>query len=330
MIVEFNKLKEEFKRVLIKYEVEEDIAEEISQVLAENDLDGVHTHGSIRFIDFIENDIGKKRVNFNNRPELAASFGAYEVVDGKGGLGILNAKYATDRAMDLAEKYGIGLVALKNTNHWMRGGSYAWQAADQGYALMAWTNTRPNMKPWGGDENKLGNSPIVVGVPRENGEHVVVDMALTQYSYGKIEENYLKGEELKVYGGRNKAGELTKDPAEIMESLDLLPTGYWKGSSLSFAIDMLGVFLSEGKSVEEIGRQPGNHNITQIFIAMDSRENVNIEKINKIMNNSLKDLKSNDNIDIRYPGERVIKDRKKNLEEGIFIHDEIWEKIGRL
>lgn len=36
-----------------------------------------------------------------------------------------------DRAMEIADQFGIGVVALKNANHWMRGGGYGWQAAEK-------------------------------------------------------------------------------------------------------------------------------------------------------------------------------------------------------
>ncbi|STM18251.1 2,3-diketo-l-gulonate reductase [Escherichia coli] len=48
-----------------------------------------------------------------------------------------------DRAIELAADHGIGLVALRNANHWMRGGSYGWQAAEKGYIGICWTNPSP-------------------------------------------------------------------------------------------------------------------------------------------------------------------------------------------
>ena len=61
-----------------------------------------------------------------------ASFGAMERWDGQRGFGPLNARHAMARAVELAHQFGIGMVALGNNNHWMRGGTYGWQAADAG------------------------------------------------------------------------------------------------------------------------------------------------------------------------------------------------------
>ena len=73
------------------------------------------------------------------------------------------------RAIALARAHGIGCVALANTNHWMRGGSYGWQAADAGVIGICWTNTLANLPPWGAADPRIGNNPLVIAVPRAAG-----------------------------------------------------------------------------------------------------------------------------------------------------------------
>ena len=102
-------------------------------------------------------------VDIHGRPELIASFGAIERWDGKRGPGNLNAHAAMDRAISLSRQYGMGAVTLANTNHWMRGGSYGWQAADAGVIGICWTNTIPLMPPWGSAEVKIATWPSLDG-----------------------------------------------------------------------------------------------------------------------------------------------------------------------
>ena len=127
--------------------------------------------------------------------------GAIERWDGHRGFGPLNAKRAMDRACELAKENGIGCVALGNNNHWMRGGTYGWLAADHGCIGICWSNTMPNMPAWGGLNRKIGNNPLIMAVPRSNGEHAMIDCAVSQFSYGKIEDCRLKGLKLPVPGG---------------------------------------------------------------------------------------------------------------------------------
>jgi 3-dehydro-L-gulonate 2-dehydrogenase len=102
-----------------------------------------------------------------------------------------------DRALTLARRQGVGAVALANTTHWMRGGSYGWQAAAAGFIGMCWTNTMPNLPQWGSAEARLGNNPLVFAVPRPRG-HVVLDMAMSQFSYGALDSYREQGETLPV------------------------------------------------------------------------------------------------------------------------------------
>lgn len=334
MKVKFEDLKREFKRVLISRNVREDLAEMSSGLFAENDLDGVHTHGSLRFPHFIST-IDEGKLDVNNVAEKESGFNGYEVWNGNNGMGNINATIAMDRAMELADEYGIGLVALKHTNHCMRGGTYAWQAANKGYVSISWTNSYPLMPMWGGLDNKLGNNPIVFGIPRENSEHIVIDTALSQYSYGKLQQYRLNGEELPVIGGYDEDGNLTKDPAAIEKTKNVLPIGYWKGASLSFALDMVGLMLSGGNSVAKVDAQnKGNFDLVQVFICMDPSKNLNLDEINKDIDFSIEELKKSKLVDesrgIRYPGERVISVREKNLKDGIEINDETWEIIKNL
>lgn len=105
--------------------------------------------------------------------------------------------------MEIASKNGIGLVSIKNTNHWLRAGSYGWIAVDNGFILIAWTNTIPIILPYGSSENLIGNNPLVIAVPRKKG-HLVLDMAVSQYSYGTIASYVRQGKELPEFGGYDK------------------------------------------------------------------------------------------------------------------------------
>src|SRR4029077_7469904 len=150
------------------------------------------------------------------------SFGSLERWDGNSGPGNLNAWRCMERAIAISRRHGIGCVALANTNHWMRGGPYGWQAADAGVIGICWTNTLPNLPPWGAGDPRLGNNPLIIAVPRKEG-HVVLDMAMSQFSYGAIESYRRKGAMLPVPGGFSVTGELTTDPAAIEQSYRPLP-----------------------------------------------------------------------------------------------------------
>lgn len=147
MRVAYETMLAEFERVLKKYGFSVDRAHDAAEIFAQNSLAGVFSHGLNRFpvvVDYLK----KGGIDPAAEAECVASFGAMERWDGHRGFGPLNAKRVMDRAVELAKQNGIGLVALGNNNHWMRGGTYGWQATDQGCIGICWSNTCPNMPAW--------------------------------------------------------------------------------------------------------------------------------------------------------------------------------------
>ena len=183
--------------------------------------------------------------------------------------GNLNAWHSMERAIALSREHGMGCVALANTNHWMRGGSYGWQAADAGVIGICWTNTLPNLPPWGASDPRVGNNPLVIAVPRPAG-HIVLDMAMSQFSYGALASYRVRGELLPVDGGFDSDGRLTRDPGAIEDSNRPLPIGFWKGSGLALMLDLLAAMLSGGKASYQIEPIPERETrVSQVFIAID-------------------------------------------------------------
>ncbi len=293
--------------------------------------DGVYSHGLnrvARFVDYVK----KGWVNLEGKPERVRSLAAIEVFDGHRGPGILNALSASNRSMELASKNGVGIVALRNTTHWMRGGAFGWHAADKGYVAMCWTNTESCMPAWGAQNTRLGNNPFVMAVPRDKG-HIVLDMAMSQYAYGKLQVTRLKGEKLPFPGGFDKNGELTSEPGPIEESMRILPMGYWKGSGFAILLDTLAAVLSEGAPTYEIDQiQEGScTGCSQIFIAIDPQQLGGQDFTNRVadgiadyVNGSTPDEKSKEVI---YPGQIEVRVRKDHLENGIVVDDGVWAEV---
>ena len=151
-------------RVLLKLGFEQSRGEKCAQLFSESSRDGVYSHGLNRFplfVTMIRNGV----INIHAEPEAMMSHGALERWDGKVGFGNLNAYHCMERAITLSRLHGIGCVALAKTNHWMRGGSYGWQAAESGMIGICWTNTLPNLPPWGASDPRVGNNPLVIAVP---------------------------------------------------------------------------------------------------------------------------------------------------------------------
>jgi len=325
--VAFDEVHSVLTRALLKLGFERERAHLCARLFAESSRDGVGSHGINRFPRFVE-QVRKGVVDIHASPQPVMRAGALERWDGKRGPGNLNAHACMERAIALCRENGIGCVALANTNHWMRGGTYGWQAVDAGVIGICWTNTMANLPPWGARNARIGNNPLVIAVPREDGA-VVLDMAMSQFSFGALESHRMRGEQLPVDGGFDADGRVTRDPAAIEASRRLLPIGYWKGSGLAVLLDLLAALLSGGAATFEIGMDPiAETRLSQVFLAFELRSLDAAGMANEVSNRIVKSLRADgDEETVRYPGERVLQARRENLELGIPVDPGVWERV---
>lgn len=331
--ISFAELKAEFKRVLVKRGCDEAVAELSAQLMTETSCDGVYSHGVNRFPRVVEY-IDKGYIDLSAKPTKLESLGAFERWDGNLGLGNVNAWQCMARAIALAKGSGIGAVALRNTNHWLRGGTYGWQAAEAGCVGICWTNTQPNMPAWGARDRRIGNNPFIMAVPRISG-HVVVDMAMAQYSYGQMESVAMRGETLSVPGGYDAHGELSRDPVAITQSGRVLPIGYWKGSALAIVLDLVATVLSGGSSTQKIGeRGADEYGLSQMFIALDATRIAGDASLASAVDEIIDNVQGSECLDadnpVLYPGARSLAHRKANLALGIPVDEAVWATIKSL
>lgn len=327
--VPFQTLCDEFYRVLSSVGFADERAQLCARLFAENQRDGVYSHGLNRFPGFVSG-LTNKQIDFRVKPEKVESFGALERWDGKMGVGLVNAHLCMQRAMELAETHTIGCVGLSNTNHWMRGGAYALQAADSGCIGMCWTNTTKLMPPWGSAEKKIGNNPLAIAIPRDDG-HLLLDMAMSQYSNGKLEVLKLQDKRLPLPGGYDTNGDLTIEPAEILDSQRALPIGYWKGSGLALVLDTMAAVISGGQATHQIGKQKSEYAVSQVYIAINTAgimgQTVLKETVDAIIHDFHTAVPLDENEKVRFPGEGMLRTRQESLEKGVLVDEKQWQGL---
>ncbi|MHB1935589.1 MAG: 3-dehydro-L-gulonate 2-dehydrogenase [Acidobacteriaceae bacterium] len=328
-----DELSDTLTRVLLKLGFEQAQAETCARLFTETTCDGIYSHGIDWFPRFVKM-VCNGSIDVDASPVFAMKFGALERWDGRRGPGNLNAHQCMGRAIALSRENGVGCVALANTNHWMRGGTYGWQAADAGVIGVCWTNTMANLPPWGSTEPRLGNNPLVIAIPRPNG-HVVLDMAMSQFSYGALASYRMRGELLPVEGGFDTGGQLTRDPAAIEESQRPLPIGYWKGSGLSLTLDMMAAMLSAGHATHQIPTDKLHETgLSQVFLAFD----ISVfgpgtaweETADRIIKFVQAATHTSGGENLRYPGGRTLQTRAENRLLGIPVEPSLWDEIKKM
>ena len=329
MRIPFETMYQEFLRVLLKKGFSEERAQLCARIFAESSRDGVYSHGLNRFPIFVKR-IDEGIIQARAMPERVGGFGNMERWDGNFGPGPLNAHFCMSRAIELANEHGMGCVGLRNTTHWMRAGTYGWQAAEAGCLALCFTNTSPNMPPWSGAEARIGNNPMVIAVPRQGG-HLVLDMATALFSYGKMGVYRSKGEMLPFDGGYDAEGNLTRDPDAILKSKRPLPIGNWKGSGLTMMLDLLATIFSDGLQTAELQGVKLEEGVSQAFLCFDLSRQSTSRSIDQIADTLIEYIHATSPIRegerISYPGERTLQTRREHLEHGIPVDAKRWRQV---
>ena len=333
MRLPFETIYNELFRILLKLEFSEERARLCARLFTETSRDGVYSHGINRFPRFVQY-INEGFINIRAQPKQVSQFGAMEQWDGHLGPGNLNAWQMMERGIEQAKKQGIALIGLRNTNHWMRGGTYGWLAAENNCIAICATNTIPNMPAWGAQNATLGNNPLIIAIPKQDG-HIVFDASMTQFSFGKIETYARAGKALPVPGGYDTKGNISTDPQAIEVSGRALPIGYWKGSGLSLMLDLLVATFSGGLSAQQIGLQhKTEYGLSQFFLTIDPTKLDAQNHLSNIAQQTIDALHqaipSAPNGQIFYPGERTLQTRKENNQLGIPVDEKYWALITRL
>src|ERR1700722_11778899 len=299
----------------------------LAELFTQASADGVWSHGVHRVPNLLRLLRAGMIADIQNDPRLIAKFGAINRYDGLGGIGPLNAEFCIDRAMELAETHGVGCVAMRNTRHWGRPGNCGWRAAERGFLAICWTNTPPNMPAWGdaGGNLSVGNNPIVMAAPGEAGEHLVLDMALSQFSFGRLETHRAENKPLPVPGGTDASGAATTDAAAILDGGHVWPIGFWKGTGLAILLDAFAAILSDGSDTHVL--QPGGDDpgVSQVFLAFQPDRlggRAAGQRTREILHHfALTSPQS------RYPGQAALAQRRQSEIEGVYVRDDVWNEL---
>ncbi|QUX93388.1 3-dehydro-L-gulonate 2-dehydrogenase [Marinomonas sp. A3A] len=331
-IISVEQLQNTYEKILLSRDMASDMAKRLAAGFADMANEGVYSHGINRFPVFI-GQVDKGQIQLNVTPECVNSMGALEQWDCHYGPGVLNGLICADRAMELAREYGIGMVGMRNSNHWMRGGAYVLEMARQGFAGIAATNSIAVMPAWGGKDHRIGTNPLIMAIAGD--PPVLVDCSMSQFSYGQLQNHVLADKELPVVGGYDDEGNLTKDPHIIWENKRVLPMGFWKGSSMSIVLDMMLTAITGGRSVPAITEdQDGEFGVSQFLIAIDLSKTIEkaqfATEMQRIRDYVLASEPA-DSGEVSIAGSRIQAFIDKHEKAGgIDIHPEIWSQIQQL
>ncbi len=234
-------------------------------------LHGSDSHGIVHLPLYVRGLLDR---TIKARPDFAVTqpMPCCGVLDADHGLGLVASQHAIDMAIDIAGKFGLGAVAVRNSSHFGAAGYYADRAAEKGLIGLALTNAMPAIAPTGSSEGLLGTNPIGAAFPIPGAEPVIADMATAMVARSRIRHALAAGHKSIPEGwALDPSGRPTTDPAVAVKG-SLLPIGGPKGYALSLMVEILCSALSDGEpgfqvTYENMVKRPSN--ICQFFLAIN-------------------------------------------------------------
>ena len=317
----------------------------ITDVLLTADLYGFESHGMQRMVRY-HKGIEKGTIHPNEQPEIVFETPVSAVVDGHNGMGQLISLFAMNKAIEKAKKTGIGIVSVRNSNHFGIAGYYTKMACDQGLLGMSCTNSEAIMVPTFGKQAMLGSNPIAVSMPAEP-YPFFFDCSTTVVTRGKLEMYNKSGTPLPDGWALDKNGHASNDAPDVLANIvskgggGIMPlggceevSGSHKGYGYGMICELFSSILSLGVTSDQCCTFSDKTGICHGFMAIDPAIFGDPEKIKQHFSDYLEAVRESPKADgkdrIYTHGEKEILAEKDRRENGIPVNDNTMVELANL
>jgi (2R)-3-sulfolactate dehydrogenase (NADP+) len=319
------------REALLRAGAHETMAETAAQHLVRAEEQGLPTHGMSR-VPFYCSMLRSGRADGKARPSMAADKAAVCLIDNADGLPYESAAWAIEEVIQRARRNGIGFAGIRNSAHVGVLGIHLLKVAEAGMVGVAFTNSPAAIPPWGGRKALFGTDPVAFAFPRKGAQPIVVDLALTTVTRGKIMVAMQKGEKIPEGWALDRHGKPTTDPKEAIEQGSLFPIGGTKGAMLALAFELVCAALTGaaiGPEADSFFSEQGNKPRTgQAFLAIDPGALAGMEKYFERVETVVRCMLADEGV--RLPGAKRFASEKKLQREGIEVADDLMAKIEKL
>lgn len=296
-----------------------DDAKIVTDVLVESDRRGIQSHGVNRFKPIYIDRILKGIQNPTTKIDIIRETPTTAVLDGNDGMGQVIGYTAMNMAIDKAKKYGMGMVAVKNSTHYGIAGYYTTMAANAGMIGITGTNARPSIAPTFGVENMMGTNPLTLGLPTDEDFPFNLDCATSTTQRGKIEVYARLGKDTPAGMVIGRDGKAMTNSDQILKALNtgeaaLAPLGGigeemagYKGYGYAAFVEILSAALQQGNYMKMLsGIGPNGESIPfhlgHFFIAIDTNAFMGEDEFRKTAGDILRALRASE----KAPGQEKI------------------------
>lgn len=333
--VEWQLIDDFMTAVFTKVGVPEDEARLCADVLLESDRRGIESHGCNRFKPIYIDRIKAGILNPVTKIDILKETPTTAVLDANDGMGMVAAKKAMDMCIEKAKKYGMGMVAVRNSSHYGIAGYWSGLAEKENMIGITGTNARPSIAPTFGVENMMGTNPFTFAMPTDEEFPFAFDCATSIIQNGKIEYYARIGHETPEGTVIARDGSTLTDSAQILKDMRsgkaaLAPLGGvgealggYKGYGFTTIVEILSAALQSGLFMKDLDGKDENGNIRpyhlgHFFIAIDTEAFMGADAFKKTTGDILRGLRASE----KAPGQdRIYTAGEKEYEVWLYRKD---------
>jgi len=321
-------------------------AKTIAERLCGSNLKGHDSHGIVRvprYVLWME----WGWVFPNIKPELIVDSGALALIDAKQGFGQIAGEFAVDEGINRAKLHGVSVVGLKNSGHLGRIGDWSERAADAGLVSLHFVNVRGSLlvAPFGGSDRRGSTSPLSIGVPSKDTDHIILDMATSTVAEGKVMVAQKGGKPLPAGALIDSNGNLTINPEVMYGKINenevpnsengtgaITAFGLHKGSGINFMMEILGGALTgSGVSagIDDKEKRKFANGMLSLYVKVDNMVNFEyfLNEVRSYADFVRSSPPANKNEKVLIPGDKEISTYKDRLANGLPVAPIVWQNI---
>ena len=321
-------------------------AKTIAERLCGSNLKGHDSHGIVRvprYVLWME----WGWVFPNIKPELIVDSGALALIDAKQGFGQIAGEFAVDEGINRAKLHGVSVVGLKNSGHLGRIGDWSERAADAGLVSLHFVNVRGSLlvAPFGGSDRRGSTSPLSIGVPSKDTDHIILDMATSTVAEGKVMVAQKGGKPLPSGALIDSNGNLTINPEVMYGKINenevpnsengtgaITAFGLHKGSGINFMMEILGGALTgSGVSagIDDKEKRKFANGMLSLYVKVDNMVNFEyfLNEVKSYADFVRSSPPANKNEKVLIPGDKEISTYKDRLANGLPVAPIVWQNI---
>lgn len=311
----------------------DDRAELVAESLVAANLRGVDSHG-VQLIPHYLPHLEAGFFNLATDGRIVSESPTTMVYDAENGVGQWIASIATEHAMRLACRAGVGIVTVRNSNHIGMLAFWAQRMAARGQIGLVFTNATPLVAPWQGRQRRLSTNPICMAAPGGEREPWLLDMATTTVAMGKIVKAVNNNQATLPHGwALDERGRPTTSTAEALQGF-LMPLGGYKGYGLAMMVEILCSVLSGGLMGGEVGdlrEGTGPVGYSNCFMAIEVERFMPREEFGRSMDRLIEMMKSaapaEGYDEVLVAGEPEWRAERERRREGIPVDEGVWLKL---